>query len=156
MQKAQNEYYPTFVSVLDHCKIGRPIGFIPSDYEELKQMIQRRTYNKYLGCNENASYSCKKAVNNYLKAIENIANNEELKSCAHQTMTQNAPFGSFEKWTREENEYDSFENVEWNDEFNGTLNEWSYRMDKLIKLPTKEVILRMKKFSANCRGMIIP
>ena len=143
MQKAQNEYYPTFVSVLDHCKIGRPIGFIPSDYEELKQMIQRRTYNKYLGCNENASYSCKKAVNNYLKAIENIADNEELKSCARQTMTQNAPYGSFEEWTKEENVYDSFEN-------NGT-----YRMEKLIKLPTKEVVLRIKNVSANCRGIII-
>ena len=118
-------------------------------------MRQRPTYNKYLGCNENASYSCKKAVDNYLKTIENIADNEELKSCTHQTMTQNAPFGSFDKWTREENEYDSFENVNPM-EFNGTLNEWGYRMEKLIKLPTKEVILRMKKFSANCRGMTIP
>ena len=148
MQKAQNHYYPIFVSLLDHCKMGRPINFIPSE-EEFWQMRQRRTYNQYLGCNENASYSCKKAVDNYLKVIQNIADNEELKICARQTMTQDAPFGSFEKWTREENEYDSFEN-------NGTLNKRGYPMEKWIKLPTKEVILRIKKFSANCRGMIIP
>ena len=64
-------------------------------------MIQRRTYDKYLGCNQNASYSCKKAVDNYLKAIENIADNEELKSCARQTMTRHAPYGSFEEWTKD-------------------------------------------------------
>ena len=144
MQKAQNDYYPIFVSLLEHCKLGRPFNFIPSDAEEAKQMRQRPTYNIYLGCSEKASYSCKKAVDNYLKAIENIANNEELKSCAHQTMTRNAPYGSFEEWTKEENEYDSFEN-------NGT-----YNGEKLIKLPTKEVIVRIKKISANCRGIIIP
>ena len=148
MQEAQNDYYPIFVSLLDHCKMGRPINFIPADAEESRQMRQRPTYNIYLGCSEKASYSCKKAVDNYLKAIENIANNEELKSCAHQTMTRNAPYGSFEEWTKEENVYDSFEN-------NGTLDEGGYPMEKLIKLPTTEVILRMKKFSANCRGIII-
>ena len=145
MQNAQNDYYPIFVSLLEHCKLGRPLNFIPSDNEEYNHMIQRRTYNRYLGCNENASYSCKKAANNYLKAIENIADNEELKSCAHQTMTQKAQFVGFDQWTREENEYDSFEN-------NGTLD---YPMERFIKLPTKEVILRIKKFSANCRGIII-
>ena len=143
MQNAQNDYHPIFVSYLDHCKLGRPFNFLPSDDEEFKQMIQRRTYDKYLGCNQNASYSCKKAVDNYLKAIENIADNEELKSCARQTMTRNAPYGSFEEWTKEENEYDSLE------------DEKRVRMEKLIKLPTKEVILRIKKLSANCRGIII-